>query len=299
MTDAAHNPDDYCYRHPDRPSFVLCERCGRTICLECQTHVDGMVLCPDDAMRSNVTMLPVNARPKKPPRVRQRSKLLARISDTTPIVTYSLMGIIAILWLADIIAGPGRIEYFLWLLPAKLAVLGATAGGGALTGPWTIVTSMVSAPAGGDGFLSVVFSLFSIYILGRILEREFGRLRFLAIYFLSGLGASVFALLFLGFVQSASGAIFGVVTAFVVLMRKRGVNMIWLYAVIALNIISIALSSSRAVIWQGAVGGLLVGVAVGFTMLLNDTPRQIRQRRVILISIGAVLILAAIIRSVT
>ncbi|MEJ1230785.1 MAG: rhomboid family intramembrane serine protease [Galbitalea sp.] len=209
------------------------------------------------------------------------------------------MGIIAILWLADIIAGPGRIEYFLWLLPAKLAVLGATAGGGALTGPWTIVTSMVSAPAGGDGFLSVVFSLFSIYILGRILEREFGRLRFLAIYFLSGLGASVFALLFLGFVQSASGAIFGVVTAFVVLMRKRGVNMIWLYAVIALNIISIALSSSRAVIWQGAVGGLLVGVAVGFTMLLNDTPRQIRQRRVILISIGAVLILAAIIRSVT
>jgi hypothetical protein len=51
MTDAARNPDDYCYRHPDRLSFVLCEQCGRTICLECQTHVGGKVLCPDDARR--------------------------------------------------------------------------------------------------------------------------------------------------------------------------------------------------------------------------------------------------------
>jgi membrane associated rhomboid family serine protease len=299
MTDAPSNPDDYCYRHPDRLSFVLCEKCGRTICLECQTHVNGKVLCPDDAARSNVTMLPVNRRPPTPKRVRTQPRWLSWLTDRVPIVTLSLMALIAVLWLADIIVGAGQIEFHLWLLPAQLNAAGTTPGNGAFGGPWTLVTSMISSPAGGDGFISVVFSLFSIFVLGRILEREFGRLRFLAIYVLSGLGASVFALLFVGIVQSASGAIFGMVAAFVVLMRKRGVNMIWLYAIIALNIIAIALSTSRAVIWQGAVGGLVIGLAVGFTLLRDETPQQQRQQRLILVGIGVVLVAAAVIRSLT
>jgi membrane associated rhomboid family serine protease len=298
MTDAARNPDDYCYRHPDRLSFVLCEKCGRTICLECQTHVGGKVLCPDDAKRSNVTMLPVNQRPARVKKVRVQPRWLQWLTERVPVVTLTLMAIIAVIWLVDILVGQGQIEFRLWLLPAKLNVLGTTPGNGSLTGPWTIVTSMIASPAGGDGFLSVVFSLFSIFILGRILEPELGRIRFLALYVLSGLGASVFALLFVGIVQSSSGAIFGVVAAFIVIMRKRGVNMIWLYAIIALNIIAIALSSSRAVIWQGAVGGLVIGAAVGFTLLL-DEPGQKTQQRLVLVGIGVVLVGAAIVRSIT
>jgi membrane associated rhomboid family serine protease len=296
MSDAVRNPDDYCYRHPDRLSFVLCEKCGRTICLECQNHVGGKVLCPDDARRANVTMLPVNARPKRPPRVRRTSRLLSRISETTPIVTYSLMGLIILLWLVDILIGAGSVELHLWFIPSALV---STAGNGAATGPWTLLTSMVSVPAGGDGFISVVFSGFSIFVLGRVLEREFGRAKFLLMYVLSGFGASVFALLFVGIVQGASSAIFGVLAVFAILMRKRGANMIWLYAVVAINIISIALSSSRAIIWQGTVGGLLVGAAVGFAYLLEGTPQKVRQQRSILISLVVVLLLAAILRSVT
>ena len=297
MTDASHNPDDYCYRHPDRLSFVLCERCGRTICLECQNHVDGRVLCPDDAARSNVTMLPVNRRPKKQPRERRQSRLMSRISETTPVVTYTLMGIIALVWLVDVISRLS-IEVFLWFIPAQLNVLQTTPGHGPLFGPWTFITSMVSAPTGGDGFLAVVFSLFSIFVIGRALEREFGRLKFLVMYVLSGLGASVFALLFVGIVDSASSAIFGVLAAYIVLMRKRAANMIWLYAVVAVNIISIALSTSRAVVWQGAVGGLLVGAAVGFALLRDGTPQLVRQQRVMLAAIAGILVAAAVIRSV-
>src|ERR1700712_3626102 len=110
---------------------------------------------------------------------------------------------------------------------------------------------MIANYVGGDGFLSAVFSLFSIFVIGRILEPELGRIKFLAAYVLSGLGASVFALLFSGIVENAGDAIFGL---------------------IALNIISIALSSSRAVIWQGAVGGLLIGIAVGFAILIEPSP---------------------------
>ena len=36
-----------CYRHPDRTSWTLCQRCGRTICPECQILTPGGVRCPD------------------------------------------------------------------------------------------------------------------------------------------------------------------------------------------------------------------------------------------------------------
>ena len=35
------NRENFCYRHPDRQSFVLCQRCMRTICPECQTQARG------------------------------------------------------------------------------------------------------------------------------------------------------------------------------------------------------------------------------------------------------------------
>jgi membrane associated rhomboid family serine protease len=299
MSDAVRNPDDYCYRHPDRPSFVLCEKCGRTICLECQHHVNGMVLCPDDARRSNVTMLPVNQRPPKPKRVRQQPRWLSWFTERVPAVTLVLMSLILLIWLVDLVWNPGVLESHLWMIPGSLNVLGTDVGNGPVYGPWTLVTSMISNPAGGDGFLSVVFSLFSLFVVGRILEPELGKLRYLAAYFLSGLGAAVFALLFSGVVQGAGSAIFGLIAVFAVLMRRRGANMIWLYAIIALNIISIALSSSRAIIWQGAVGGLVVGVAVGFTLLRDDTPQKVGQQRLILIGIGVVLVVAAVLRSLT
>jgi membrane associated rhomboid family serine protease len=282
----ARNPDDFCYRHPDRPSFVLCEKCGRTICLECQNHVGGKVLCPDDASRSNVIMMPVNQRPPKVKRVREQPRIVARITERVPLVTFVLMSLIVLIWLVDIIAGSGLIEGRLWVVPG-------------INQPWTLITSMVASPAGGDGFLSVVFSVFSLFVIGRILEPELGRLKYLAVYLLSGFGASVFALLFVGVVQSAGSAIFGLIAVFAVLMRRRGANMIWLYAVIALNIVTIALSSARAVLWQGAVGGLVVGLVVGFTILIEGSAQKDRQQRLILTGIAVALVAAALVRSLT
>jgi membrane associated rhomboid family serine protease len=47
VSEAAPSSDNYCYRHPDRQSFVLCQRCGRTICPECQTTAAVGVHCPE------------------------------------------------------------------------------------------------------------------------------------------------------------------------------------------------------------------------------------------------------------
>ena len=47
MTQHPSIAGNFCYRHPDRQSFVLCQRCGRTICPECQTQAPVGVHCPE------------------------------------------------------------------------------------------------------------------------------------------------------------------------------------------------------------------------------------------------------------
>ena len=68
--------------------------------------------------------------------------------------------------------------------------------------------------------------MFSLYILGSLLEPAIGRLRFALIYFVSLLAGSFGALLLdpNGLTVGASGAIFGLMGAAVVVMRNRGIN---------------------------------------------------------------------------
>lgn len=277
MADAARNPDDYCYRHPDRPSFVLCERCARTICLECQIHVDGHVLCPDDATKQRVTLAPVT-RIKK--RVRApRARL--NIPDGMPIVTYTLIGILLLVFLVDAFARDAIIPYLV-LFP-----------GSVLARPWVLLTSMISSV----GILSVVFNGFSLYVFGTQLERTFGRAKYLALFLLSGFGASVFAFLLDGYVASASGAIFGLMGAYLIFARKMGGNHIWLYVIVGINVLFVFIFPG-AVSWQGCIGGLIAGAATAFTYLFEGSEQQAKQRRLLLVGITVLLLLIAIVRAI-
>ena len=47
MTSDAVASGNVCYRHPDRQSYILCQRCGRTICSQCQTQAPVGVHCPE------------------------------------------------------------------------------------------------------------------------------------------------------------------------------------------------------------------------------------------------------------
>jgi membrane associated rhomboid family serine protease len=281
MTDAAHNPDDYCYRHPDRPSFVLCERCGRTICLECQNHVGGQVLCPDDAKRSNVTMMPVNARPPKARRIRERPRWLASITDATPIVTYGAIAILLVSLIADLITRN--------LVSSYLAVYPVGTGFDPLHRPWTLVTSMLLS----GGILGFLFNGYSLFILGRQLEHLFGRTKIVVLLVLSGFGASVFAFLLDGFVASAIGAVFGLVGATLVVARRMGGNPILLYVTCAVSLVFAIILGG----WQAAIGGGLTGVATAFTYLYDDGSARHRSARLLLVAVAGVLVVIAVIRA--
>jgi membrane associated rhomboid family serine protease len=281
MSDSTRNPDDYCYRHPDRLSFVLCERCGRTICLECQHHQDGHVYCPDD-FQARVTNIAA-ARKGRSQRIRQPSRLFAWVTPETPIVTYVILAVIVILFLAD--------QFTRQLLSVHLSVIpvGAAAPGlDVLHQPWTLLTSMLLA----GGILGLLFNGYSIFILGRQLERYFGRQKYLLLYVVSGFGASVFAFLLDGIVASAIGAVFGLVGATVILARRMGGNQILLYVTCAVSLVFAIIFGS----WQAAIGGLLAGGATAAIYFFEGTPEKLRRARLLLVGLIAVLLAIAVVR---
>jgi membrane associated rhomboid family serine protease len=272
----ARNPDDYCYRHPDRPSFVLCERCGRTICLECQNHVGGKVLCPDDARTSNVTMMPVNARPPKATRIRRQS-LLARIPDSWPLVSTVIIAVLLVVFIADTIAR-GAI--------GSVMVVVATSP---LTMPWTLVTSMFYP----NNILGLVISGLNLFLLGRILEPHFGRFRYLLLYLVSGFGGAVFAFLLDGYSVSPYGAISGLLAALAITARRMGANLVYIY-------ISCAISALLAIYlggWQAFLGGFVAGGLIGWIYHLEENDHRARRAILLVIAVGGVLVVAAFARA--
>jgi membrane associated rhomboid family serine protease len=280
VANAAHNPDDYCYRHPDRLSFVLCERCARTICLECQIHVDGHVFCPDDARAQRISLAPVT-NIRKARRVRQPSRLFAWVTTDTPIVTYTIIAVLLLSFLVD--------AFTRGLVSNALAVFPSGTGSDVLHQPWSLLTSMLLA----GGILGMLFNGYSIFILGRQLERVFGRQKFLVLYVLGGLGAAVFSFLLDGYVASAIGAVFGLVGATVILARRMGGNQILLYVTCAVSLVFAIIFGS----WQAAIGGFVAGAATALVYFFEGAPDKARRLRLMLVGITAALLVLAVVRA--
>jgi len=143
---------------------------------------------------------------------------------------------------------------------------------------WRLLTSMFLH--GGVAHLAV--NLFGLYQLGTLYEAMFGSRRFLLIYFVAGIAASVTSMLHIapdGFSVGASGAIFGILGAFVFSVRRspkwrhersaRGiVNQVIFW--IAANII---IGMQIPQIDNAAhIGGLVAGLILGFVLPHHEPP---------------------------
>jgi membrane associated rhomboid family serine protease len=95
----------------------------------------------------------------------------------------------------------------------------ATVGDGEV---WRLVTSgFIHA-----GITHLLFNMLSLWVLGSMLEPAVGRVRFALIYFASLLAGSFGALVAqpVGITVGASGAIFGLLGAAIVVLRSRGID---------------------------------------------------------------------------
>jgi membrane associated rhomboid family serine protease len=115
-----------------------------------------------------------------------------------------------------------------------------------------------------DGIWHIGLNMLVLVLIGMQLEQVLGRLRFLALYLVSALGGGV--LVFLldppeGSVLGASGAIFGLFSAFFLVARRLRADASSILATIGINLV-LTLLIPRVSLW-GHVGGLLTGAVIG------------------------------------
>jgi membrane associated rhomboid family serine protease len=119
------------------------------------------------------------------------------------------------------------------------------------------------------GVLHIALNMYCLYLLGPTLEQALGRLRFAALYLLSGLGGAALSYaLGPSYEQAAgaSGAVFGLFAAFYVLQRKRGGDVSQIATTILINL-AISFAASSYIDWRGHVGGLVAGGLVAAALV--------------------------------
>ncbi|MFF2346098.1 rhomboid family intramembrane serine protease [Pseudarthrobacter sp. NPDC058119] len=265
-----------CPRHPDRPSYVRCQRCGRPACPDCQRAAAVGFQCVDC----------VNETKRTTPEV--RSVYGGAVATGKPLVTFGIIAACVVVYaLQMLIPGDWVYKQFAYNNIFAAPQYGAFE-------PWRMVTSaFLHSP---DSFLHILLNMYTLWIFGQALEPVLGRARFLAVYLISALGGSVGYLLLnpvlvpgqglVGLV-GASGAIFGLFGAMLLIQRRRGGDTRQLWVLIAINGVIGFLIPHIA--WQAHLGGLITGGLCA--AVLAYTPRGRRQGVLQALGLAAVVVL--------
>jgi membrane associated rhomboid family serine protease len=245
-----------CPRHPDRPAYVRCQRCGRPACPDCQRAAAVGFQCVDC----------VNEVKRTTPDV--RTVYGGAVATGRPLVTFLIIGLCALVYVLQWLVPDDGIYQQLAYAPAFTDIE-----------PWRMLTS---AFLHSQGFiLHIVLNMYTLWIFGQALEPLLGRIRFLAVYLLSAVGGSVGFLLLTPVypvggpvgVVGASGAIFGLFGAMLVVQRHRGGDTRQLWVLIAINgVIGFMIPQ---IAWQAHLGGLVTGAVCA--AIIAYSPRGRRQ----------------------
>ena len=231
----------YCYRHPNRETFVSCSECGRPICAECMTAAPVGQRCPEHS--------------GQPQGVRRVSSGMRRgtFEGVGALCTKTLVAINVLIYLITAAQGGGL-----------------NAPGGKLFRNWELFGPAV---ANGDwwrlftsaflhaSLIHIGFNMYFLWFVGSAVEQALGRGRFLLIYVVSALAGSAGALVLTPRIPTvgASGALFGLLGAALILERQR--NYVLGGSAMALIVINLILSVTLSNISIGGhIGGLIGGV---------------------------------------
>jgi membrane associated rhomboid family serine protease len=248
-----------CYRHPDRETFVRCQRCGRPICGECQTMAPVGVHCPE-CVREARGSVASSARP-----LGRRFANIVRPGSGRPIVTYTIIGINIVVFILELLTGNPIMGNGSGAVADALAYN----PGDILFHPWTVLTNAFVHAS----LIHIALNMYSLFVLGVPLERYLGRGRFIALYLIGTIGASV-GVDFLSRVGAigASGAVFALLGALILFSRRLGFSPTWL---IVIGVINLGYGFVAAGIsWQGHLGGLVSGLLVGGLFIYTRTRQR-------------------------
>ena len=125
------------------------------------------------------------------------------------------------------------------------------------------------------GVLHIAFNMYALYLFGPPLEAALGRVRFLALYLLAALGGSALSYSFAVPNQpslGASGAIFGLLGAYLVVSRRFGRDTSGVLGLLAINfVLGFVLPN---IDWRAHLGGLITGVLCAAALAYAPTKRR-------------------------
>ena len=251
----------YCYRHPDRETGLSCSVCDRPICTDCATFAPVGIRCPDHA-----------GGPKQAPGLNMRRQMSRRRrgwTSTAGLTTRILIGLNVLVFVVNLAQGAslgqnGGTLFVDW------ALIGQAIGPdgsliGVAEGEWW---RMLTAAFLHGGIIHLGLNMLMLWWIGTPMEEAIGRARYLALYVVSALAGSAGALLLTEAGRptvGASGAIFGLLGAALVLERQRN----YVLGGSALSIIVLNLILTFAVpniSVGGHLGGLAGGAGVAFAL---------------------------------
>lgn len=205
---------------------------------------------------------------------------MARTLSGQPKVTVWLISINLVVWLLQVIPGSTLTTQLLY---APLLTVAE---------PWRMITAgFVHSP---DSVWHILINAYSIYIFGRVIEPMLGASRFLALYLISIFGGSAMVLWLsepVIPVVGASGAFFGLMGAYFIMLRSIGDNSGQLVALIAINLAFGFFVPGIS--WQGHLGGLLAGMAVTWVYAKTRFRPGIMQKIGVLGVAGAIALFTA------
>ena len=249
-----------CYRHTDRETYIRCQRCERPICPDCMRQAAVGFQCPECVREGAKT-------------VRQPRTAYGGRPVGDALVTQVLIGINVVVFVLLLVTGGRGSDLLpqLWLSPTRLCEPDGIGGCGALLpgvadgAVWQLVTSFFTHVQ----LWHIGFNMLALYVLGPQLEGLLGRVRFLALYLLSGLFGSL-AVYWLSPVNQptvgASGAIFGLMGALLVVAVKHRANVQALLGLLAVNAV-ITVIGAGYISWQGHLGGFVGGLLLATVLV--------------------------------
>lgn len=262
-----------CYRHPGRATNIRCTRCERPVCSDCMVSASVGFQCPDCVREGGRTVR--EARTIAGARVRRDPA-----TGTNAVVTKTLIGLNLAVFVLVLAVGDDVVD--------RLMLVGRAI----IDNHWAGVAEgeyyrLLTAAFLHQEAWHILFNMVSLWVLGPPLEAVLGRTRFLVVYLVSAFGGTAASYLIAAQNQGslgASGAVFGLFGAAIVVGHRMKADLRPLIALLVVNLV-ITFLNTKWIDWRAHIGGLVIGAITA--VCLVHAPKNHRLAAQV-VSVGAV-----------
>ncbi len=189
-----------------------------------------------------------------------------RRSSDPRLTSFVIIAVNVAVWLGITLTGgrSSRVAFELVVIPQRVA-------DGAV---WQVLTNAFSH----IDIWHLALNMFAVYLLGPQLESLLGRARFLALYLFAALSATALVMWAAPQYQAtlgASGAVFGLFAAYLVIALKVKGDLQPILTVLGINVLFTVLGRGF-ISWQGHLGGFLGGLLVALALVYAPKPARSR-----------------------